>query len=137
MLRTLLVNALFVGGMMLFARRRRCGRSRMRGDWMFDGYTGAAVETFRGWLLGLADHLESHAHEDHFGTSDKAPEPTPTPDAGDRRPRLCPRTTKPADTWPLPDAADPLVANMPADVQLSIDSVGMYLREHFPDPRSA
>jgi hypothetical protein len=131
-LRTLLINALFVGGMMLFARTTALQAVAQRGDWMFDGYSGTAVETFRGWLLGLADHLEKHTHEDHFGTSDKPPpepvKPTPTPTP-------TPEATRAPDAWPLPEAADPLVANMPADVEQSIDSVGLYLREHFPDPK--
>src|SRR3569623_1926073 len=53
-LRTLLINALFVGGMMMFGRTPALHAVTQRGDWMFDGHDGAAAETFRGWLLALA-----------------------------------------------------------------------------------
>jgi hypothetical protein len=121
-LRTLVINALFVGGTLMFARTTALRAVAQRGDWMFDGYTGTAVETFRGWLLGLADHMETHQHDDHFGTSDKPPPKKP-------------EAPKTQSEWPLPDAADPLVVNMPADAQTSIDTVGAYLRDHFADPK--
>src|SRR5690348_7902873 len=37
-LRTLIVNALFVGGMLGFARQTALHAVAMRGDWMFDGH---------------------------------------------------------------------------------------------------
>ena len=123
-LRTLVINGLFLGGMALFGRQVALQAVAQRGDWMFDGYSGSVAETFRGWLLGLADHLETHHQEQHFGTSDKAPEkPEPPPPA--QQP-----------VWPQPDAADPAVTNMPEDVQGSIATVGAYLKDHFPDPRA-
>ncbi len=134
-LRTLVINALFVGAMMLFARATALRAVAQRGDWMFDGYDGAAADTLRGWLLALADRLESHAPASQFGTSDKAPQPTPipspspTPGAGPK-----PAPAPDAHTWPLPDAPDPGVAAMPTDAQASIAGVGAYVREHFPDP---
>lgn len=128
-LRTLVINGLFLGGMATFGRQVALQAVAQRGDWMFDGYAGSAAETFRGWLLGLADQLESHHQEQHFGTSDKAPEkPQPKPET--------PTADQAQPVWPQPNAADPAVTDMPQDVQGSIDSVGVYLREHFPDPRA-
>lgn len=133
-LRTLIINGAFLVGMLGFARQTAMHAVAMRGDWMFDGFEGGVADTFRGWLLGLADRLESHKQEQHFGTSDKAPEPTPEP-------------TKPTDTtatpatpaekpaWPLGEEVSPWVAEMPADAQVSIDTVGAYLESHFPDLR--
>ena len=121
-LRTLLVNAAFLIGMAGFARQTALRAVAMRGDWMFDGFDGGIAGTFRGWLLGVADHLESHHQEQHFGTSDTAPQPQATTQTEER-------------SWPMDEEVSPLVAEMPADAQVSIDAAGTYLEAHFPDPR--
>src|SRR5512143_4221594 len=56
-LRTLIINGLFLGGMMWQAKHESLRAVAVRGDWMFDGYDGPVASTFRGWLLGLADRL--------------------------------------------------------------------------------
>ena len=132
-LRTLVINAVFLAGMLGFARGTALRAVAMRGDWMFDGFEGGAADTLRGWLLGLADRLESHQRDNHFGTSDKAPEPTPVPPAPTPQPETAPPPG--SSTWPMDDAASPFVAQMPPDAQASIETVGAYLRDHFPDPR--
>ncbi|HSN30165.1 MAG TPA: transglutaminase domain-containing protein [Kofleriaceae bacterium] len=132
-LRTLIINALFLGGMLGFARQTALHAVAQRGDWMFDGYSGSVAQTFRGWLLGLADQLESHHPEQHFGTSDKAPE---KPEAPPQKPPGEQPAPGEPPVWPQPEAADPAVVNMPDEVQRSIETVGAYLRDHFPDPRA-
>jgi hypothetical protein len=126
-LRTLVINGLFLAGMLGFARQTALRAVAMRGDWMFDGYEGGAADTLRGWLLGLADHLESHHQEQQFGTSDKPP-PEPV-----KPPEKPAPAEKPA--WPMDEQVSPWVAEMPADAQVSIDTVGKYLEDHFPDLR--
>lgn len=126
-LRTLIINGAFLAGMLGFARQTALHAVAMRGDWMFDGYDGGAADTLRGGLLWLADRLDSHKTETQFGKSDKPPpEPTkpPPPSAPVEKPE-----------WPMDEEVSPLVAEMPADAQASIDTVGKYLADHFPDLR--
>jgi hypothetical protein len=131
-LRTLIVNALFVGGMLLFARQTALRAVAMRGDWMFDGYDGGAVDRLRDGLLWLADRLDHHAQAQQFGTSDKPPPDAETVET----PKPPPGETGPAPAWPQPEAVDRTVIDMPADAQGSIESVGAYLKDRFPDPRA-
>ena len=132
-LRTLIINGAFLIGMLGFARQTALRAVAMRGDWMFDGFDGGAADTLRGWLLGRADRLESHHQAQHFGTSDKAPEPTPQPEPTKQPEPTAAPAEKP--TWPMPEEVSSWVAEMPADAQASIDTVGAYLESHFPDPR--
>jgi hypothetical protein len=128
-LRTLIVNALFVGGMLGFARQTALRAVAMRGDWMFDGHDGGVADTFRGGLLWLADRLDHHEVEQQFGTSDQPP-----PEAETEKPP--PADTTPAAVWPQPEGVDRAVCDMPAEVQSSIASVGEYLKRTFPEPRA-
>jgi transglutaminase-like putative cysteine protease len=131
-LRTLIVNALFLGGMMLFDRDIAVHAVAQRGDWMFDGYDGPVASTFRGWLLDLADHMDKHVQAQSFGTSDLPP---PEPEKVGTDSSTGTTEVAPPPIWPQPDAADPAVSHMPEEAQTSIASVGAYLREHFPEPR--
>jgi transglutaminase-like putative cysteine protease len=125
-LRTLIINGLFLAGMLGFARQTALHAVALRGDWMFDGYEGGAADRLRGGLLWLADRLESHKQEPQFGASDKPPpEPTPQPKP--------PATPEAKPEWPMDEEVSPLVAEMPADAQVSIDAVGKYLETNFPD----
>jgi hypothetical protein len=124
-LRTLAFNAVFLGGMLEFARHTALRAVALRGDWMFDGYEGGAADALRGGLLALADHLESHSHEQQFGTSDKPP---PEPEHVDH-------PQPPRGNWPNDDAPSVFVTEMPESVQGSIEMVGAYLKDHVPDPR--
>lgn len=134
-LRTLLVNGLWIAGTLYFAQGTAFRALAVRGDWMLDGHDGPMARTLRGWLLGFADRLDRRdaPDEDPYGKSDRAPEPSavkppapaPTP-TGDAKPQ------HPAG-WPLPVAADPQVTAMPEDAQASIASVGAYLAARFPD----
>lgn len=133
-LRTLVINGLFLGGMMWQAKDSALRAVAVRGDWMFDGHTGPVASTFRGWLLSLADHLDHRkpSGKTPYGKSDQAPTtvtPTPTPVPTVEQP------TRGPNDWPLPVAADPIVATMPDSEQVSIDSVGAYLAAHFTDKR--
>ncbi len=133
-----------------------------RGDWMLDGRHSALVEKTRHVLFSTAQGLEwlyELAHENPFAklVGEQKPEPEPpTPGIGSApQPAPAPApspTTKPADrvpspvpssptapsppiAWPVPATLHPAVANMPREVEQSIDGVASYLREREPDPR--
>lgn len=128
-LRTLVINALFLGGMLGFARQTALRAVAMRGDWMFDGYDGGVIDELRGGLLWLADRLEHHEQAQQFGTSDKPP-PEPS------TPAPAPDDAGPTPVWPQAEAVDRAVLDMPAEMDVSIASVGEYLKHTFPDPRA-
>jgi hypothetical protein len=144
-LRTLIINGLFLGGMMWQARAQSFRALAVRGDWMLDGYNGSVANTLRGWMLGFADQLDQRTktHDNTYGKSDKAPEnvkppppepvtpptldPTaPTPDA---------EPTRPPGSWPLPTAMNPLVTEISADEQHSVEAVGQYFAARITDKK--
>ena len=133
-LRTLLVNGLFIAGMLGFARTTAIRALAVRGDWIVDGHHGPVANGLRGFLLAFADRFDRQTAPDHYGESDDAPEPSHVKPHVEPPPS--PTAAKPPkyDTgWPLDAAIDPQVTGMPADVQASIESVGTYLRDHIPD----
>jgi len=135
-LRTLVLNGVFLIGILWFAHGTVGRALAVRGDWMLDGYEGDFVTSTRGFLLGFADKLNGRAVlERQFGDSDKPPEPSKVKQR--ERPKVTVSTTPPKDTtgWPLPDAADPAVTGMPEAAQADIAAVGAYLKEHFPDKK--
>src|SRR5512143_1939928 len=77
-LRTLIVNGLFLGVMMWRAPHTAFRALAVRGDWILDGHDGPIATAARGLLLGLADQFDRRwkPPSDVFGTSDKPPEPT-------------------------------------------------------------
>ena len=137
-LRTLLVNGLFLACMMWQAKAVSFRALAVRGDWMLDGHDGPTANTVRGWLLGFADRFDHRTVKDdgRYGKSDAAPDEV-TPD--DTTLPVLPGTTtevpEAPSGWPLPAAVDPAVANMPESAQASIESVGAYLAAHFIDKK--
>lgn len=133
-LRTLVINGLFLGGMMWQAKHEALRAIAVRGDWMFDGYDGPVASTFRGWLLGLADRLERKkpAEVNPYGKSDQAPTDVKPVDE-----KPAPTGEMPKDPmgWPLPVAFDPIVTDMPESEQTSIETVGAYLAAHITDKK--
>lgn len=57
-LRTLAINVLFVGGLLLFGPGTLFGALSTRGDWMLDGREGEGAERARSTLFAIADHME-------------------------------------------------------------------------------
>jgi len=130
-LRTLVINGLFLGGMMWQARHESFRALAVRGDWMLDSFEGPTVERVRGMLLGFADRFDRRTKvKERYGKSDDAPadvkpnDETPKPS----------EPTKPGE-WPLPATIDPIVSAMPESEQASIESVGGYLAAHITDKR--
>ena len=133
-LRTLLVNGLFLGGMYALAPQTAFRAIAVRGDWFLDGHDGDVANAIRSGILDLADHFERrwHVADDAYGTSDQAPDtvvPPPPPEPETPMPKAPPRE------WPMDAAIDPAVRDMPAADQASITSVGAYLTAHVPDPK--
>jgi len=135
-LRTLLVNGLFIACMLVFARTTAVRALAVRGDWIVDGHHGAFANGVRDFLLAFADRFDRKTATDHYGDSDQAPDPSGIKRQPEPEPKPDPVNAKPPkyDTgWPLDAVIDPVVANMPADIQGSIDSVGAYLRDKIAD----
>ena len=130
-LRTLIVNGLFLGGMLWFAPQTAFRAIAVRGDWMLDGYEGGLADDIRAAILGFADHFERrwHKRDDSFGTSDTVPAPVVTDD------KTAPVVPPPAAGWPLPAEPDPAVSAMPESDQVSIDAVGRYLATQVADKK--
>jgi hypothetical protein len=120
-LRTLIVNGVFLGGMMYFAHGTAFRALAVRGDWFLDGYDGPAATSVRRAILAFADRFDGRrvVDDDRYGAGDDAPDGEPGSDGA----------------WPLPAAIDPLVSEMPESAQRSITAVGSYLAARFPDPR--
>ncbi len=138
-LRTLIINGLFLAVMLYFSRATAFRALGQRGDWMLDGHDGPIASHVRGFLLGIADKLDSKklATTDDFGDSDAAPDPSTIRD--DKTPMpVKPGDTTPPKTaigWPLADAADDKVMTMPEAAKASIATVGAYMQEQFPDKK--
>jgi transglutaminase-like putative cysteine protease len=136
-LRTLILNGLFLAGMMWQARAASFRALAVRGDWMLDGHNGPVAETLRGWFLAFADRLDRHTPViDHsYGESDDAPddvkpnEPEHVPDSKD-----APAPTQDG-AWPMATAFHPLVVSMPMAEQTSVDAVGRYLAARITNRR--
>ena len=140
-LRTLVINGLFLGVMIWRLPQVAFRALAVRGDWMLDGAHGDLADRVRGVLLGVADRFEKRWHvADHeYGDSDAAPDeptpaptPTPTPDSPAPGPSPDARSYP---GWPVDAEPEVQVSAMPADAQASIASVGQYLLERIPDTR--
>ena len=130
-LRTLLVNGVFLGAMLYFAQGTAFRALAVRGDWMLDGHHGPVASTLRGWLLAFADRLDDRvAHDDRYGDSDQPP-----PDPWGEPARETPSPSKHPMAWPVSAEIDPIVRDMPAEHQVSIESVGKYLASRFVDKK--
>lgn len=138
-LRTLIVNGVFLAVMLYFSRATAFTALGQRGDWMLDGHDGPVASTIRGFLLGIADKLDGNklATTDSYGESDQAPDPSAIKD-DDRPQPVKPGEVTPPKTaigWPLADEPDDKVTNMPDPAKASIASVGAYMKEQFADKK--
>jgi transglutaminase-like putative cysteine protease len=152
-LRTLIVNGVFLAGMMWFQSATAIRALAVRGDWMLEGHDGPIATEVRGFLLGLADRLDKRRNAgESYGTSDAVPEDAkPAPE--DAKPahedaKPAPEDAKPAPEepaakppagspgeWPLPHTPDPSVTSIPEAEQASVEAVGRYFAARIDDPR--
>jgi hypothetical protein len=135
-LRTLLINGLFLGVMMWRAPQTAFRAIAVGGDWMLDGYDGPIANAIRSRLLGFADRFEQRWHKDDdlHGESDEAP-----PDVRERNveapPEILYKPGQPHPGWPMPPEPDIQVTEIPSDVQTSPEAVGKYLAARIPDQK--
>lgn len=132
-LRTLLINGLFLGVMLWRAPQTAFRAIAVRGDWILDGFDGPIANAIRSRLLGFADHFEQRWHkaDDLHGVSDKAPEI----DIDDAPPEVIYKPGQPHPGWPMSDEPDIQVTDMPADAQSSPEAVGKYLAARITDQK--
>jgi transglutaminase-like putative cysteine protease len=140
-LRTLIVNGVFLGGMMWMRPHVAFRALAVRGDWVLDGHDGPIANAMRGAILGFADAFEQRwrGGEHVYGPGDAAPKPEPKPPAPPI-PHVPPTPDNPTSTrdpkaWPMDAAIDPAVTEMAEDVQTSVDAVGKYLASKITEPR--
>jgi len=137
-LRTLIINGVFLGGMMWKGKQESFRALAVRGDWMLEGFNGPVASTMRGWMLGFADKLDKRTTpaDNPYGKSDQAPDDVKPVDDTPVTPDSTTGTPAPqAMGWPLPAEFDPIVANMPESEQSSIESVGAYLSARITDKK--
>lgn len=158
-LRTLGINVLFLVVLLAAFPSRAFVALATRGDWMLDGHHGPTAERTRRVLLTSAGAIEwlyrasndnpyREGKEGRGEGEDPTPTPTPVPTATTTTapvpvPVPVPTTTTtppPAPAagdpahYPFPATLHPLVAAMPAEVEVSIESVGKYIASREPDP---
>lgn len=154
-LRTLVLNLAVLAGLLAVFPRTIFTALSTRGDWFLDGREGPRVAATRALLFRAADTLDwlfeaTHANPyDEVVRGEQPPPPRPVPEdskpvaPGDAKPppSATPDVAAPtaataaALAWPLPEQLHPLVVNMPAQAEASIESVGRYIAEREPDQR--
>ena len=160
-IRTFVLNGLFLGGMLWFAPQTAFTAISTRGDWMFDGATSDAARGVRDAILGAADKLAwlyESEHENEYEElieDDGKPSQKPTPqpqsdeddpwidpwsrivpeadDDDDDEPEPEPEPAAP-DAWPQKAEIHPAVLSMPAGQKTSAETVGRYLAAQESDP---
>src|SRR5580698_8709258 len=138
-LRTVIVNAAFLGVVMWRVPHTAFRALAVRGDWMLDGHDGPYASQARDSLLAVADYLEHRwpdaAVQDHsFGTSTEPP-PPPPPDQRTIVDFAKPIPPKDPNGWPLRAEPDAIVSAIPDAAQPSVESVGKFFAEHITDKR--
>jgi transglutaminase-like putative cysteine protease len=111
-LRTLVLNGLFIGGLLATQPKVAFTALSARGDWMLGGASGPTVDKVRGGLFATVDALNwlyelaaENPHRDKGGTK---PPPPPKPSkAGDTKPKRDGTKPKPGNTKPKPDGTKP------------------------------
>lgn len=133
-LRTLLINGLFLGVMLWRAPETAFRAIAVRGDWILDGYDGPIANAIRSRLLGFADRFEQRWHkaDDLHGKSDEAP---PEIDDTVVPPEIVYKPGQPHVGWPMSEEVDVQVTEMPADAQSSPEAVGKYLAARISDQK--
>jgi len=159
LVRTFLVNFVWLLGLLLLRPSTAFAALSTRGDWMLDGRHGPLSERARGALFSLAGRLEwlhSLSHENPYAklVDDSGarasedvkpaprPEPTPAPVAttpaptasGSAAPPAPAAATEARTRWPLPAELHPLVREIPSADESSFESVAKFIGSREPDP---
>lgn len=155
-LRTLLLNLIFLTCLLALRPQTSFLALSTRGDWMLEGRQGPQIAWVRRSLFQLANELEwlylavhQNPYKQYADTKAirPAPQPTAQPSAQPTphsepspqaqktpQPTLTNTATQPATLWTTNTAIHPAVANMPASVETSIASVAQYLAQQEHDP---
>ena len=158
--RTVVVSLLFLGVLIVRSPQTAFAALSTRGDWFLDGREGPAVDRARAVLFTAADRLQwlynalnDNPYEDLIDPKNEAA-PPPVPEDSQPAP-LQERTPEPPPTntdptakdppptpqlapdgrplWPLPTTLHPLVVDMPATVETSLEDVARYIAANEPD----
>lgn len=160
--RTLLVNLAFLG--VLLGTRPAAGFIALstRGDWMLDGREASWAPRARSGLHRAADGLEwlyLAVHEDTYakgrdpgahptpapqpslptvvqrdGPGTPTPTPTPAPAPAPAPTPTAPIATPARRAWPFAPALHPLVASIPPEAEVDVETLARYVRDHEDDP---
>ena len=155
-LRTLAINTLFLVVLLAVFPSRAFVALSARGDWMLDGHHGAVAERARRVLVtcaGAVEWLYRASHDNPYregreGLGDGvSPVPT-TATATATATATVPASESPSVPvpagpgpvpasplhYPFPATIHPVVAAMPREAEVSIESVGTYIAAREPDP---
>ncbi len=140
-LRTLFLNLVFIACLLALRPQTAFLALSTRGDWMLDGIQGTQVVMARSALFKLANGVEwlylavrPNPFERYARDTDTPPQPQPT---GKPTFPLQRETSvqKNPHFWPWQDSTiHPAVANMPANAEVSIESVARYIAQQEQDP---
>lgn len=158
-LRTLVLNLLFLGGLLWREPKTAFTALSARGDWMLDGFEGDTANSIRSGLFRIASTLEwlYLASDENPFLNEKLTKkiPPPPPPAPRPKPPIvqppkeptsasqpastptetpAPNTSPTAALWPMPQTLHPLIANMPKEAETSIESVAAYIKKNESDP---
>jgi hypothetical protein len=153
-LRTLFLSSLFLG-VLLWAQPKTAFQAiSTRGDWMLDGQSAPWAEKTRGAIFWVANRLEWLYNADNDNpfrdvnpktTPTPAPTPpkkqetntTPKPSSNQPTPSSEPTPTpvKPSESvpWPSSNTLDPIVAELPKEVETDYKAVARYLSSKATD----
>ncbi|MEX1369403.1 MAG: transglutaminase domain-containing protein [Nannocystaceae bacterium] len=150
-LRTLVVNLVFVGGLLALFPASVYEAVSTRGDWMLRGSTAPWAERVRSTLFETAERTRWLHEATHENAYEELIDPALTrtrdegtaPVAGDRpppsvvepsAPEIGPEDLYRADGWPFAPTLHPAVLSLPPEAETSISSVAAYLAAQEPDP---
>jgi transglutaminase-like putative cysteine protease len=154
LLRTLALNILFLGGLLLSSPETGVRAVLARGDWMLDGATSPTAEKARGVFFAVADRFEwvyrasrerARRAEEEGKRKSKQPEPLPQDDGidvdGKPSDQTPSKTTRDApalrfplgegNSWPYPDSLHPIVVGLEPD---SVAALGEAIKNGETEP---
>ncbi|MBD2463918.1 transglutaminase [Oscillatoria sp. FACHB-1407] len=155
-LRTLLLNLIFLICLLALRPQTSFLALSTRGDWMLDGRQEPRIELVRRSLFKLANGLEwlylavhQNPYTQYADTRDIRPtlqpevQPSPQPTQSSQtspqpqptsQPAPSPSTTDRTNLWSVDASIHPAVAQMPPSVETSIASVAQYIAQQEKDP---
>lgn len=158
-LRTLLLNLVFLGGLLAWFPSEGFTAISTRGDWMLQSQQTKEAKLVRKVLFTSAQGLEwlyELSQNNPYDVDDEgkdkplpkpppkpAPKPTPEPDTTKKpdskqkpNPIKKPDTPKPSKTqlWPMSNTIHPVVRQIPASAETSVESVAKYIGQRVTDP---